>query len=207
MFRRENERLQRDKHRVQRELERKRVENDKIFQHKKDFDWMLDELFAQGADDQALVRKLLDALGDIRAQLEDWQRQLGLLVDADAQLLARADEERRQAVKRLVEKEAERQALEVQVGLLDSDMRTMRSGRLTSVRKECHTNQRVAAKEKRRAAQHFQAKVAGRKNAGLEAGRRNRRCFSRRSVPGRGAHAGQKLPSAGTAQAGVSADA
>lgn len=159
MFKREKDRLHRDKEKVEKELQRKRVENDKIFQRKKDFDWMINELFEEGRSEHGLIQKLVANLREIREQLNSWEADLKTLMDEDEQVRNEQNENAKQLVKDIVDKEAEKQLLEVQLELVQSDSARMENGELTSLPEKLHSNQKFHVEKKRSIAQDFPKKV------------------------------------------------
>lgn len=159
MFKREKDRLHRDKEKVEKELQRKRVENDKIFQRKKDFDWMINELFEEGRNEHGLIQKLVANLREIREQLNSWEADLKTLMDEDEQVRNEQNENAKQLVKDIVDKEAEKQLLEVQLELVQSDSARMENGELTSLPEKLHSNQKFHVEKKRSIAQDFPKKV------------------------------------------------
>ena len=201
MFKREKDRLHRDKEKVEKELQRKRVENDKIFQRKKDFDWMINELFEEGRSEQSFIRKLLDSLRQIRGQLENWEGELKDLAHEDDKLRVKLAEQRKSLVEKIVDKEAQKQLLEVQVRLVEEDMAQMKSGTLTSLRQKLSPDQAFDAEKKCSFAQDFPAEIEHRENAELEAARSRSRGQKRVGALRRNRPlAGQEFPSQAAAE-------
>ena len=133
MFKRERDRLYRDRDKVQKELERKRIENDKIFQRKKDFDWMINELFQEGKGEEMRIKRSKQSLDEIKNQLIEWEFQLKGLLHQEDTLRKELNEGQQIMVKEVVDSESNKQLLDVQIQLIDSDIAKMKEGTLISV--------------------------------------------------------------------------
>jgi hypothetical protein len=132
MFKRERERLFRDKEKVQKELDRKRVENDKIFQRKKDFDWMINELFNEGKGEERKIFQAKDSIFQIKKQLIEWEEELRDFLAQDLRLHEEFNKKQKSLVQKLILAESESQVLETQIKLIDSDIAKIEQGIIIS---------------------------------------------------------------------------
>lgn len=168
MFKRERERLFRDREKVQKELDRKRVENDKIFQRKKDFDLMINELFKEGKGEERKIIRARDSIGQIKRQLLAWEDELKQYLRQDQELRTRITERQQELIQRGVSGESERQLLETQVRLLESDMAKIEEGRLTSLSKQFFADFEVEPPQKLLAVPDLPAQVRRREDGFVE---------------------------------------